>query len=79
LNEGKIESVYASDRLRIKELRLIAPSSFLNSFYPLLYNWEISTRQIVEIKHAQESWKAQGPGVSEVVSQLFSQIGCKKN
>lgn len=75
LNEGKIESVYASDRLRIAELRLIAPSSFLNSFYPLRYNWEISSRQVVEIERARESWKAKGRGVPEVVKELFSKIG----
>jgi glycosyltransferase involved in cell wall biosynthesis len=75
LNEGKIESVYSSDRLSIKELRLIAPSSFLNSYYPLGYNWQIGAREIAEIEAAQENWKALGQGVSEVAKARFDELG----
>ena len=75
LNEGKIESVYSSDKLTIRELKLIAPSSFLNSYYPLGYNWQILARELVEIDSAQENWKALGEGVGETAKARFNQLG----
>jgi glycosyltransferase involved in cell wall biosynthesis len=75
LNEGKIESVYSSDRLSIKELKLIAPSSFLNSYYPLGYNWQIGARDLVGVESAQENWKALGEGIEAVIARRFDELG----
>lgn len=74
LNQGKIESVYSSDRLEIKELNLIAPSSFINSYYPLGYNWRIGARSHVEPAEAQENWKALGSGINEVLAKRFGEL-----
>jgi glycosyltransferase involved in cell wall biosynthesis len=75
LNEGNIESVYSSDRLSIKELKLIAPSSFLNSYYPLGYNWQIGARDLVGVESAQENWKALGEGIESVIARRFDELG----
>jgi glycosyltransferase involved in cell wall biosynthesis len=75
LNDGSLESVYASDNLKIKKLKLIAPSSFLNSYYPLGYRWEIGAREIQPLDAAEENWKAQGDGIAELIRQRFDGLG----
>jgi hypothetical protein len=75
LNSGNLESVYSSDNLKIEKLHLIAPSSFLNSYYPLGYNWEIKTREAVEMAQAQENWQAKGEGIEALVLERFSSLG----
>lgn len=75
LNSGDLESVYSSDKLKIDKLRLVAPSSFLNSYYPLGYNWEIKTREAVEPAVAMENWQAEGEGIKELVVERFGALG----
>ena len=75
LNSGELQSVYSSDRLRISELRLIAPSSFLNSYYPLGYNWQIDTRTQLSVGDASEGWQAKGEGIEQSISLRFSDLG----
>lgn len=74
LNAGQLQSVYASDRLVIKKLLLIAPSSFLNSYYPLGYNWQITERERLSFDDAPESWQAKGPGIDALVDERFSKL-----
>lgn len=74
LNSGDLQSVYSSDKLRILELKLIAPSSFLNSFYPLGYNWEVLGRNQVPIAEARENWRAEGEGVAQVIQHRFENL-----
>jgi glycosyltransferase involved in cell wall biosynthesis len=75
LQSGALESVYSSDNLRISELRLIAPSSFLNSYYPLGYNWQVDNRSLISVSEAVEGWQAKGEGVESAVSLRFSELG----
>ncbi|MFM2023595.1 MAG: hypothetical protein RIR89_987, partial [Actinomycetota bacterium] len=75
LNTNQMQSVYASDRLKTKKLLLIAPSSFLNSYYPLGYNWQISDRERLSFEQAPESWRAEGPGIDSLVDERFASLG----
>lgn len=75
LDSGDLQSVYSSDRLRIVELKLIAPSSFLNSYYPIGYNWEVMGRTQVPLAEAKENWRAAGEGISQVISERFGALG----
>ncbi|MEY3561381.1 MAG: hypothetical protein RL068_533 [Actinomycetota bacterium] len=75
MNKGLIESVYSSDRLAIDELRLLAPSSFINSYYPLGYNWQIGARSSVSASEAKENWKAQGEGIQLLIDSRLSELG----
>lgn len=75
LNSNQLQSVYSSDRLVVKELFLIAPSSFLNSYYPLGYNWKIEKRQRLSLDAAPESWQAQGPGIDSLIDERFASLG----
>jgi glycosyltransferase involved in cell wall biosynthesis len=74
LNSGQIQSVYSSDLLNIANLVLIAPSSFLNSYYPLGYNWAVGARELVATKDAKENWQASGAGIEEVIALRFAQL-----
>jgi hypothetical protein len=75
LNSEELETVYSSDKLEIKELLLIAPSSFLNSYYPLGYQWQIHQRSAVATDQAKESWQAQGPGIEKAIASRFAELG----
>jgi glycosyltransferase involved in cell wall biosynthesis len=74
LNSGQIQSVYSSDLLNIANLVLIAPSSFLNSYYPLGYNWVVGARELLATKDAKENWQASGAGIEEVIALRFAQL-----
>jgi len=75
LNSGELESVYSSDNLEITQLKLIAPNSFLNSYYPLGYNWAIGARELVDCQSAKENWQARGSGIEELIALRFDQLG----
>ena len=75
LNQGKLQSVYSSDQLEVSELLLIAPSSFLNSYYPLGYNWKIHSRRRLSLQEAPERWQAAGIGLESLVDARFNQLG----
>ena len=75
LNSGGLESVYSSDNLEITQLRLIAPNSFLNSYYPLGYNWVIGARELIDCQSAKENWQARGPRIEELIALRFDQLG----
>lgn len=75
LNSEEIETVYSSDKLEINELSLIAPSSFLNSYYPLGYQWQIHQRSAVATDQAKEGWQAKGPGIEKAIASRFAELG----
>lgn len=75
LNSGELQSVYSSDKLRIAELRLIAPSSFLNSYYPLGYNWDVMAQSHVNPDESQEAWTARGEGLDALLVERLSTLG----
>ena len=74
LNSGELESVYSSDQLRIAELRLIAPSAFLNSYHPVGYRWQIKNRESVSLEESKEKWRAAGQGLEPVLVERFSAL-----
>ena len=75
LDSGDLQSVYSSDKLRIVELKLIAPSSFLHSYYPLGYNWDVLSRSQVPVSEARENWKAEGEGIEASITERFQRLG----
>jgi glycosyltransferase involved in cell wall biosynthesis len=67
LNEGAVSTIYPADQIQAKELRLIAPSAYLNSHRPLNFAWNIDS---IEIEAAPESWQETSESAHRVVTQL---------
>lgn len=75
MNAGQLESVYPSDQLEIGELKILAPASFLASFRPLEYRWQVAKRS--RAASPSESWSVEGEGISRRTQQLMNKLGKK--
>ena len=71
LNQGKVRTVYSSDRLNLAELEVHSTSALLSSFSQADYQWVVAKLSYTPLNDSQESWVSSGSGLQEIVPELL--------